>query len=646
MIKTPIRRNSRVHRKWVLRGRNPFEKDNVRDVQNETNRLIKKAKKYYFLNLGAKLNDYNTGYKSFWTTFKRLVNKKKLSNIPPILEDGKIISDFCQKSTIFNDFFANQCTLNLTSSELPPLRMYTNSRLSLLTTSEEKIANIILQLNSRKAHGYDEISIAMLKLCAPAVAKPLNLIFRKCLSEGLFPNAWKFANVQPIHKKDSRQIKSNYRPISLLPVCGKILEKIVFDELYAFLNNNNLISSDQSGFRPGDSTINQLISITSTIFDTFEDFDETRALFLDISKAFDKVWHEGLIFKLKCNGISGPLLNFFVSYLNDRHQRVVLNGIQSEWKTLEAGVPQGSVLGPLLFLVYINDLPDNIKATIKLFADDSSLFARVSNVNDTQRLLEDDLLLIEKWGHQWKMIFNPDLTKQAVEIVFSVKNDKPTHPPLEFNNIPVARKPFTKHLGLYLDEKLSFSKHIKEKISKAMNGVALLKYLSKYVSKDILNMSYKMYVRPHLDYGDVIFHNSRSYLMDLLEQVQYKAALIVSGCWQGTSREKLYNELGWESLADRRWFRRLTYFYKIRNRLTPGYLYDNIPPKRDVSYSLRQCREFANPNKRTLRYENSFFPYCITEWEKLSDEIKSLPTINQFKNKLLLFIRSQKKIIV
>ena len=136
----------------------------------------------------------------------------------------------------------------------------------------------------------------MLKLCAPAVAKPLNMIFEKCLSEGTFPNLLKFANVQPIHKKDSRQITSHYRPISLLPVCGKILEKIVVDELYAFLNTNGLISSDQSGFHPGDSAINQLISITSYIVEAFEDFDETRALFLDISKAFDKVWHGGLIF--------------------------------------------------------------------------------------------------------------------------------------------------------------------------------------------------------------------------------------------------------------------------------------------------------------------------------------------------------------
>ena len=221
----------------------------------------------------------------------------------------KIISDFNHKYAIFNDFFAKQYTLNVTSSVIPPINMLTDSRLPLIATSEAKVVDIILKLNSKKAHGYHDISIAMLKLCAPAVANPLNMIFGKCLSEGTFPNFC----VQPIHNKDSGQIKSNYRPISLLPVCGKILEKIVVDEFYAFLNTNGLISSDQSGFRPGDSTINQLISITSNIVEAFEDFDETRALFLDISKAFDELWHEGLIFKLICNGISGPLLNFFLS---------------------------------------------------------------------------------------------------------------------------------------------------------------------------------------------------------------------------------------------------------------------------------------------------------------------------------------------
>ena len=200
--KTAIKRNYRVYRKWVKRGRNPDDRHIVRSVQNETNKIIKNAKADYFINLGKKLSNYNTGAKPFWTTFKRLVNKKKQSNIPPIIENGAIISDFRQKSTIFNDYFAMQCTPNITSSTVPITPVYyTESRLHRIYSSEEKVTNIILALNSMKAHGHDDISISMLKICAHAVSKPLNLIYERCLSEGTFPSVWKFADVQLIHKK-------------------------------------------------------------------------------------------------------------------------------------------------------------------------------------------------------------------------------------------------------------------------------------------------------------------------------------------------------------------------------------------------------------------------------------------------------------
>ena len=180
----------------------------------------------------------------------------------------------------------------------------------------------------------------------------LKLIYINCLEKGVCPNLWKKVNILPIHKKENGQLTKNYRPISLLPVCGKLFEKIIFDEIYTPLQENNLLSPKQSGFRPGDFTINPLLLITNEIPVTFDQYlmRELRAVFLDISKAFDKVWHERLISKLNSNGIQGKLLNLIISFFSNHEQRVVLNGKSSEWKYVSVGVPQGSVLEPLFFL--------------------------------------------------------------------------------------------------------------------------------------------------------------------------------------------------------------------------------------------------------------------------------------------------------
>ena len=199
------------------------------------------------------------------------------------------------------------------------------------------------------------------------------------METGRFLSSWKKANVLRIYRKENRQLKKNYRPISLLPTCGKIFEKLKFDAIYEYLCVNQLLTPNQSGFRPGDSTVNQLLSITHQIYSAFKEFP-SRALFLDISKAFDKVWHDGLLFKLKNYGISGFLFTIIKDFLANR-QRVVLNGKSSCWSSINTGVPQGSVLSPLFFLIYINDLVDNISSEAKPFADHTSLFTVVYDVD-------------------------------------------------------------------------------------------------------------------------------------------------------------------------------------------------------------------------------------------------------------------------
>ena len=229
-----------------------------------------------------------------------------------------------------------------------------------------------------------------------------------------------------------------------------------------------LLNPNQSGFRPSDSCINQLLAITQEIFETFDCIPplEVRSVFLDISKAFDKVWHEGLLYKLKPMSISGELYNLLENYLSDRFQRVILNGQFSSRKPILAGVPQGSILGPLLFLIYINDLPNGLKSNAKSFADDTSLFTSVKDKNESTSILNNDLLLISKWAYNWKMLFNPDPTKPAQEVIFSKRKITQSHPIISLNNIQVERVPYQKHLGILFDEKLNFNQHVDNAILK------------------------------------------------------------------------------------------------------------------------------------------------------------------------------------
>ena len=234
-----------------------------------------------------------------------------------------------------------------------------------------------------------------------------------------------------------------------------------------------LLNPNQSGFGPSDSCIHQLLAITHEILEAFDCNPslEVRSVFSDISKAFDKLWHEGLLYNLKSMGISGELYNL-ENYLLGRFQRVVLNGLTSSWRSVLAGVPQGSILGPLLFLVYINDLLNRLKSNVTLFADDTSLFTIVKDKNESANILNDDVQLISNWAYKWKMLFNPDPKKPAQEVLFSRKSQIQNHPTLSLNNIQVERSTYHKHLGVILDEKCNLKEHINSAISKVSKGIS------------------------------------------------------------------------------------------------------------------------------------------------------------------------------
>ena len=275
---------------------------------------------------------------------------------------------------------------------------------------------------------------------------------------------------------------------------------------------------------------------------------------------------------------------------------MVLNGQTSSWADVNTGVPQGSILGPLLFLIYINDLAVGLPSNAKLFADDTSLFSVVHNANTTAKALNNDLVKISRWAYQWKMSFNPDPGKQAQEVIFSRKTKKEYHPPLAINNNNVSETNSQKHLGVVLDNRLSFEDHFKMIINKVNKTIGLFHKLQNILPRSLLFTIYKSFIRPHIDYGDITYEQAyNTSFHQKLERLQYNACLAITGAIRGTSREKLYEELGLDNIP----------FFKTRHSF----------------------------------FKNSFFPSTISEWNNLDHNIRNSSSFNIFRRSILKFIR-------
>jgi hypothetical protein len=298
-----------------------------------------------------------------------------------------------------------------------------------------------------------------LKNTAASIAMPLTKLYNKSLLIGKFPSQWKDVNVTPVFKKDDRQDKKNYRPITLLSNLGKVLESVIFNHLYKYCQDNNMLTWRNSGYKPLDSSINQLIYISHNIYNSLEKGEDVCFVSLDASSTFDRIWHKRLLFKLKCLGIGGKLYDWFKSYLTNRRQKVVIKGQFSKWASILAGVPQGSILGPLLFLIYIDDIIRDIESNILLFADDTSLFETISNPVLSFNKLNRDLSRLNQWSNQWLVSFNP---LKTAYIIFSKKLIKQDHPDLYLGGAKLKQVNVHKQLGIVFNEKMTFDDHIRE----------------------------------------------------------------------------------------------------------------------------------------------------------------------------------------
>ena len=324
-----------------------------------------------------------------------------------------------------------------------------------ISIAAEGIDKLLKGLSPHKAAGPDKFKPIVLQTLHKELAPILQLIFQRSIDTGKIPDIWKEANVSPIYKKGEKSDPSNYRPISLTCVLCKILEHIVASSLVKHFTELDIFYEMQHGFREKRSCETQLIMLIDELAKNMQMGKQTDLILLDFSKAFDKVAHEKLLLKLHHYGIRGDTLKWIKDFLDNRKQAVVINGINSEKIPVSSGVPQGSVLGPILFLAYINDLPEQVKSRVRLFADDTALYLAISSTTESE-VLQTDLASLEQWEKMWDMQFNPS----KCQVLQITKKGKTLDSKYILHNVELESVPAAKYLGVTIADDLSWSKHI------------------------------------------------------------------------------------------------------------------------------------------------------------------------------------------
>ena len=556
-------------------------------VKTEVNIKIIQAKKNNRDKLVARLETLHDSPKQYWSIAKQIYGNRVRSNTPTLIDGETQYSTADEKAKLLAKYFASQSqkpTLPDNYS-LPETVISDAPKLEHLHVSEEEVYAELRKLKTGKSPGPDGVSNELLKICSRSLTPSLTKLFNRALNASTFPQLWKQANVSPIHKKGSRQEKENYRPISLLSTVGKILERLIFNKIYAHCETNGLLTWRNSGYKKMDSTTNQLAYIVDKIYKKLDRRRDNCLVFLDQSKAFDRIHHESLKYKMEKLGISGQLLTLLANYLQNRQIRVILDGAKSSWCNISAGVPQGSILGPLLFLIYVNDLIDDLECDIHLYADDAVLMTDFGN--DVQLCFEKinrDLYRLNSWAEKWFMSFNPTKTKYMV--ISSV--DKP-HPDLSMNGVMLEQVHSYRQLGLIINDRMNWEDHISSAIIKANKKMGLMWRLNNDLPRYAVEAIYLSYIRPQLEYASIIYNNCTQEQSKRLEACQRRAAIACTRAYKRTSTTRLLKELGWPRLETRRTYFSQLLLFKIANNLTPPYLKMLLP---------RRCNRLRCPLAR------------------------------------------------
>ena len=522
------------HRAWVRFKRHPTTRN--RNLHKQACRDMKRTSKWaietWKRDLRAKLSGNSIGSKEWWTLVKEQQGHVSHTRIPVLNKtDGTLARSSREKAEVFAEQFSNKMTVPDPNRATPNLDPQCTDQLDNIEISEEEIKRLLKAVNTKKSTGPDEISPHLLKKCASELAKPLMRIFRTCIHTNTWPTLWKAARVTPVHKKDQKCNPKNYRPVSLLSVISKIFEKIIAKQLTEHLDQQHLLSNRQFGFRKNRSTADLLTLLSKEWNDTLDAGRNTLAVALDIAGAFDCVWHQGLLVKLAALGVSGKLLDLFSSYLTGRTIQVVVDGKSSSHHGVGASVPQGSVLGPILWNIFFNDLLQALPCT-SAYADDCTLSYSYdkSDVEGMVTRVNGILECIATWGKLWQVKFAAEKTQCMV--ISRLPNDTQLiRGRLSFNGGILDITDRLNVLGVEFDNKLCFSRHVENLARKASAKISVLRRMKYLLDKRGLCMLYKAQVRSQLEYGFLAWRSCPQSHLVLLDKVHRRAERLMESTY-------------------------------------------------------------------------------------------------------------------